>query len=124
MFENTAGTGSFGTVLKQWRKRQRLTQHRLAEALGVHHNTIGRWEEGSFLPESKALVLCILLNFSRAWNTLRLRLWLAGMLFGHPGRDLDLTSIFPTLPYFCGSYMHKYFMLNIALSYQKGGLLL
>ena len=47
----------FGMILKQLRQRKRLTQQQLASALGVHRNTIGRWEEGSFLPESKALVL-------------------------------------------------------------------
>lgn len=55
MLEYTSST--FGTLLKQFRKRQRLTQQQIAEVLGVHRNTIGRWEEGSFLPESKALVL-------------------------------------------------------------------
>lgn len=55
MFGNTSDP--FGMMLKQLRKRQRLTQQQLADALGVHRNTIGRWEEGSFLPECKALVL-------------------------------------------------------------------
>src|SRR5947209_20198261 len=48
---------SFGELLKGVRKRQRLTQRQLAETMGVHRTTIGRWEEGSFLPESKAQVL-------------------------------------------------------------------
>lgn len=47
----------FGELLKQLRKRQRLTQQKLADAMRVHRTTIGRWEEGSFLPESKAQVL-------------------------------------------------------------------
>jgi tetratricopeptide (TPR) repeat protein/transcriptional regulator with XRE-family HTH domain len=46
-----------GTLLKRFRKRHHFTQQQLAGALGVHRMTIGRWEEGSFLPESKALVL-------------------------------------------------------------------
>jgi tetratricopeptide (TPR) repeat protein/transcriptional regulator with XRE-family HTH domain len=48
---------SFGTVLKSFRKRRRLTQQRLAEAIGVHRSAIIRWEQGDFLPESKAMVL-------------------------------------------------------------------
>jgi tetratricopeptide (TPR) repeat protein len=47
----------FGTLLKHFRQRQHLTQQQLAKAIGAHRNTIGRWEEGSFLPENKALVL-------------------------------------------------------------------
>src|ERR1700730_8187210 len=49
----------FGSLLKHFRKRRRLTQQHLAETMGIHRNTIGRWEEGSFLPESKALVLAL-----------------------------------------------------------------
>ncbi|MBV9711551.1 MAG: tetratricopeptide repeat protein [Ktedonobacteraceae bacterium] len=48
---------SFGTVLRTFRKRRRLTQRQLAEALGVHESAIGRWERGDFLPDSKAMVL-------------------------------------------------------------------
>lgn len=48
---------SFGSLLRLFRKRQHLTQQQIATALGVHRNTVGRWEEGNFLPESKALVL-------------------------------------------------------------------
>lgn len=55
MFDIASET--FGTLLRQFRKRQHLTQQQLAKALGLHRNTIGRWEEGSFLPESKTLIL-------------------------------------------------------------------
>lgn len=48
---------SFGDLLQAFRRRQRLTQRRLAQALGVHRRTLGRWEQGDYLPESKALVL-------------------------------------------------------------------
>jgi tetratricopeptide (TPR) repeat protein/DNA-binding XRE family transcriptional regulator len=44
-------------LLKRFRKRCHLTQQQLATAIGVHRTTIGRWEEGSVLPESKAVVL-------------------------------------------------------------------
>jgi tetratricopeptide (TPR) repeat protein/transcriptional regulator with XRE-family HTH domain len=55
MLESTSDP--FGTLLKRFRKRQHLTQQQLARTMSIHRNTIGRWEEGSFLPESKALVL-------------------------------------------------------------------
>jgi tetratricopeptide (TPR) repeat protein/DNA-binding XRE family transcriptional regulator len=48
---------SFGTVLKGFRTRRELTQQTLAEKLGVRRNTIGSWERGDFLPQSKTLVL-------------------------------------------------------------------
>ncbi|HLZ62910.1 MAG TPA: FxSxx-COOH system tetratricopeptide repeat protein, partial [Ktedonosporobacter sp.] len=53
----TADDFSFGTLLKMFRQRQRLMQQALAEALGVHRRTLVRWEQGDYLPESKALVL-------------------------------------------------------------------
>jgi tetratricopeptide (TPR) repeat protein len=48
---------SFGALLQTIRRRQRLTQQQLAEAIGVHRRTLVRWEQGDYLPESKALVL-------------------------------------------------------------------
>jgi tetratricopeptide (TPR) repeat protein len=48
---------SFGSLLKSFRKRRHLSQQQLAEAIGVHRSAITRWEQGDFLPESKALVL-------------------------------------------------------------------
>lgn len=47
----------FGMMLKQFRKRRHLTQQQLATTLGVHRTTLIRWEQGDFLPESKAIVL-------------------------------------------------------------------
>src|SRR5579862_2707462 len=48
---------SFGALLKVFRTRRRLTQQQLAEKLGLHRNTIGGWERGDYLPESKGMVL-------------------------------------------------------------------
>ncbi|EFH84363.1 XRE family transcriptional regulator [Ktedonobacter racemifer] len=48
---------TFGELLKLLRKRQGLSQQRLAARLGVHRNTIGTWERGDFLPDSKGMVL-------------------------------------------------------------------
>ena len=48
---------SFGTLLKTFRKRARLTQQQLAEAIGVYRGTFVRWEQGDYLPKSKAFVL-------------------------------------------------------------------
>src|SRR6185437_4320767 len=48
---------SFGSLLKAFRTRRRLTQQHLAVAVGVHRNAIGRWEQGDVLPASKTVVL-------------------------------------------------------------------
>jgi len=48
---------SFGALLKTFRKRRFLTQQRLAETLKIHRSTLIRWEQGDYLPESKAMVL-------------------------------------------------------------------
>lgn len=48
---------SFGALLTTFRKRKNLTQQHLADAVGVHRNAIGRWEQGNFLPDSKRIVL-------------------------------------------------------------------
>src|SRR5258708_34898885 len=49
--------GTFGAVLKGFRTQRELTQQKLAEKLGVRRNTIGSWERGDFLPQSKGVVL-------------------------------------------------------------------
>lgn len=48
---------SFGALLQTLRTRRGLSQQALANALGVHRNTIGNWERGDKLPDSKAMVL-------------------------------------------------------------------
>ena len=64
---------TFGELLKAFRKQRKITQQALATQLGVHRNTIGAWENGEFLPDSKAIVLEIarLLNLDTN-NTRRL----------------------------------------------------
>src|SRR5215472_18641951 len=47
----------FGDLLHQLRKRKKINQQQLAERLGVHRNTIGGWERGDRLPETKGMVL-------------------------------------------------------------------
>lgn len=48
---------SFGTLLKGFRTRRRLTQQQLAEEIGVHRSAVNRWEQGDFLPKQKGIVL-------------------------------------------------------------------
>jgi tetratricopeptide (TPR) repeat protein/transcriptional regulator with XRE-family HTH domain len=48
---------SFGVLLKALRKRRHFTQQQLAEAIGVHRSAIVRWEQGDYLPKSKAMIL-------------------------------------------------------------------
>jgi tetratricopeptide (TPR) repeat protein/transcriptional regulator with XRE-family HTH domain len=49
--------GSFGELLKTFRKRRRLTQKHLAQRFGVHMNTISSWELGTYLPAARGQVL-------------------------------------------------------------------
>jgi tetratricopeptide (TPR) repeat protein len=53
----TDDDASFGTLVKTSRLRRHRTQQQLADALGVHRSTVFRWEQGTYLPESKAQVL-------------------------------------------------------------------
>jgi tetratricopeptide (TPR) repeat protein len=48
---------SFGELLKTYRKRKRLTQKQLSQQLGMHANTISSWELGTYLPDTRGLVL-------------------------------------------------------------------
>jgi len=48
---------SFGELLKTYRKSKRLTQKQLAQQIGVHANTISSWELGTYLPDTRGLVL-------------------------------------------------------------------
>ncbi len=48
---------AFGELLTTLRKQHHISQNELADKLDVHRNTIGNWERGSYLPESKTLVL-------------------------------------------------------------------
>jgi tetratricopeptide (TPR) repeat protein/transcriptional regulator with XRE-family HTH domain len=57
MVETGPDLSSFGPLLRTFRKRKRLTQQQLADAIGVHRSAIIRWEQGDFLPEHKAIVL-------------------------------------------------------------------
>ncbi len=57
MPEDTPFFLSFGEVLKDARKRRKLTQKQLAHLMGVHYNTISAWELGAYLPETRGLVL-------------------------------------------------------------------
>src|SRR5215472_10454174 len=47
----------FGELLKTLRSQRKLSQQELARRLGKHLNTIGSWERGDRLPDTKAMVL-------------------------------------------------------------------
>ena len=49
--------GSFGDLLRAFRQRRRVGQQELGAKLAVHRNTIGAWEKGERLPESRGLVV-------------------------------------------------------------------
>ncbi len=48
---------SFGETLKLLRKHRGTTQQHLALKLGIHRNTLGAWERGDYLPDSRGIVL-------------------------------------------------------------------
>jgi tetratricopeptide (TPR) repeat protein len=54
---DTTTLSSFGDLLKTLRKQSKVNQQELASRLGVHRNTISKWECGMYLPESKTIVL-------------------------------------------------------------------
>lgn len=48
---------SFGDLLRLFRKRKGFSQQHLAESLQVHRNTVGVWERGDRLPDTRSMVL-------------------------------------------------------------------
>ncbi len=48
---------SFGTVLKFLRKQHKVSQKELSIRVGVHFNTLSKWERGICLPNSRGMVL-------------------------------------------------------------------
>jgi tetratricopeptide (TPR) repeat protein len=54
---DTASPISFGELLTAFRKRHFRSQSALASAVGIHRNTISRWERGEFLPDTRGIVL-------------------------------------------------------------------
>ncbi len=47
----------FGDLLKALRKQKHVNQRVLSARLGVHYNTVSKWERGMCLPDSKGMVL-------------------------------------------------------------------
>ncbi len=54
---NNTDVYTFGELLTTLRKQHHISQNELAAKLDIHRNTIGNWERGTYLPESKTLVL-------------------------------------------------------------------
>lgn len=48
--------------VKEIRKKLNITQEELAENLGVHRNTVQKWETGGTIPNTKRSILYKLLN--------------------------------------------------------------
>ncbi len=47
---------SFGELLQSFRKRRNVSQKELALLIGIHRNTLGGWERGDYLPESRSII--------------------------------------------------------------------
>jgi tetratricopeptide (TPR) repeat protein len=54
---NNTDVYTFGELLTAFRKQHHISQNDLAARMDVHRNTIGKWERGIGLPESKTIVL-------------------------------------------------------------------
>jgi tetratricopeptide (TPR) repeat protein/DNA-binding XRE family transcriptional regulator len=54
---NNMDISGFGGLLTTLRKQHHISQNELAAKLDIHRNTIGNWERGNYLPESKTLVM-------------------------------------------------------------------
>ena len=53
---NTSENLFFGDLLKQFRKRKRLTQAQLAERIEVTRETVSLWERGQYKPEAEGIL--------------------------------------------------------------------
>ena len=53
----TSEFAPFGDLLKTFRKQKHVSQQELSVRLGVHYNTMSKWERGMCLPDSKGMVL-------------------------------------------------------------------
>jgi len=89
--------GSFGSLLKSYRKRRYLTQRQLAALLDVHHNTIGIWERGDFLPATRGMVLEIARQLD---------------LDEHESRELLEASLMISSPYWFMPYQRNPFFTD------------
>lgn len=59
---------SFGTQLRLARKRKKLTQRALAQAVGAKHNSVSNWESGHSRPDAETIrALCALLEVDPNW---------------------------------------------------------
>ena len=88
---------SFGELLTALRKQHRVSQNELAAKLDVHRNTIGNWERGTYLPESKTLVLELTKHLH---------------LNGQETRQLLEASLTETSPYWLMPYQRNPFFIG------------
>ncbi len=88
---------SFGELLTALRKQHRVSQNELAAKLDVHRNTIGNWERGTYLPESKTLVLELAKHLH---------------LNGQETRQLLDASLTETSPYWLMPYQRNPFFIG------------
>ncbi len=86
---------SFGTQLRQARKRRRLTQKALADAIGVKHNSVSNWESDRNRPDPETIrQLCEVLEVDSNWffETDPLESQLSGIEFALFGEVRDLSE--------------------------------
>lgn len=86
---------SFGTQLRQARKRRRLTQKALADAIGVKHNSVSNWESDRNQPDPETIrQLCEVLEVDSNWffETDPLESQLSGIEFALFGEVRELSE--------------------------------
>ena len=89
--------GSFGELFAALRKQHRISQNELASRLDIHRNTIGNWERGTYLPESKTLVMELAKHLH---------------LNGQETRQLLDASLTETSPYWLMPYQRNPFFIG------------
>ena len=95
-----ATSSTFGDLLKALRQQKRLTQQELAARIGVHRNTIGSWERGDFLPESKTIIMELARQLQLDAHDTRCLMWLT--VFARPSSEQMAITIGwePDCPHF------------------------
>lgn len=105
---DTRDSSSFGDILKAFRQQKHVNQRELSMKLGVHYNTVSKWERGMCLPDSKGMVLELAKKLCLAEHETRILL------------EASLTALSPYwyVPYPCNPFftgrekileaLHKY----------------
>lgn len=101
-------THSFGTRLRGFRKRAGLNQEELAEKIGVHLNTVSRWENEDDAPKMASLrKIAQALNVSEAelLNNAPAERWVLQLIIADSKKEyfIDMTKNMPCVASLAGN---------------------